>query len=65
MTGNEIKQRREAAGLTQQDLADRIGCRVMTVSRRERCVTGKMLHVYEERLEEILNSKAENSCVGA
>jgi DNA-binding transcriptional regulator YiaG len=35
MTGAEIKALREAAGLSQQDLAERLGVAVETVSRWE------------------------------
>jgi len=36
MLGNEYRQQRERAGLTQKELAARLGVHPMTISKRER-----------------------------
>ena len=36
MKGNELRDKREAAGLTQQELADALGVHWTTISRMER-----------------------------
>jgi len=38
MTGKELKDKRETAGLTQQEIADALGVHWTTISRMERSV---------------------------
>jgi transcriptional regulator with XRE-family HTH domain len=56
MTGKELRERREAAGLMQQDIADALGVHWTTISRMERSVV-KISKATSMALEQILSSK--------
>jgi transcriptional regulator with XRE-family HTH domain len=56
MTGKELRDKREAAGLKQQDIADALGVHWTTISRMERAVV-KISKATSMALEQILISK--------
>jgi transcriptional regulator with XRE-family HTH domain len=56
MTGKELRERREAAGRMQQDIADALGVHWTTISRMERSVV-KISKATSMALEQILSSK--------
>jgi len=56
MKGKELRAKREAAGLRQQDLADALGVHWITISRMERSVV-KISKATSMALEQILGSK--------
>jgi transcriptional regulator with XRE-family HTH domain len=56
MTGKELRERREAAGLMQQDIADALGVHWTTISRMERSVV-KISKATSMALEQILGSR--------
>jgi predicted transcriptional regulator len=56
MTGKELRERREAAGLMQQGIADTLGVHWTTISRMERSVV-KISKATSIALEHILNSR--------
>jgi transcriptional regulator with XRE-family HTH domain len=56
MTGKELRERREAAGLMQQELADALGVHWTTISRMERSVV-KISKATSMALEQILSSR--------
>ena len=49
---NKLREIREGAGLTRRDLADRIGCRELTIIRWENGGSKKPLPPYRKALEE-------------
>jgi len=56
MIGKELRQKREAAGLLQQDIADALGVHWTTISRMERSVV-KISKATSMALEQILAGK--------
>jgi len=57
MTGKELKDKREAAGLKQQDIADALGVHWTTISRMERSVV-KISKATSMVLELLFSTKA-------
>ena len=56
MTGKELRERREAAGLMQQEIADALGVHWTTISRMERSVV-KISKATSMALEQILSRR--------
>jgi transcriptional regulator with XRE-family HTH domain len=56
MTGKELRERRESAGLMQQEIADALGVHWTTISRMERSVV-KISKATSIALEQILSSR--------
>jgi transcriptional regulator with XRE-family HTH domain len=63
MSAGDLKERREALGLTQQGLADRIGVHVRTISKWERgvyavpAIVAVVFELLEDRVRDVEQSQ--------
>jgi len=63
MLGNEYRQQRERAGLTQRELAARLGVHPMTISKRERDAM-TITREAEIALRQVADESREIACQG-